>query len=88
MTDTAGIVADTVYHHRTRVGLSQRELAERAGVSRHTVVNLENGNNQGMQLKTISQVLDALGLEISFVPRRGVTPHAEEDARVARELPL
>ncbi len=39
----AGRMADSVFQYRTRLGLSQRELAERANVSRHTIVNIERG---------------------------------------------
>jgi putative transcriptional regulator len=37
-------VANTVYRHRTFAGMTQEELAERAGVSRQTVIAIEKGN--------------------------------------------
>lgn len=62
-------VGDAVYHHRTRLGFSQRELAERAGVSRHTVVNIEAGQTNGVRLGTLAKVFDALGLQVDVKPK-------------------
>ena len=78
-------MADAVYQQRTRLGLSQRELAERANVSRHTVVNIEGGRTGGIRLDTLSKVFDALGLQISVFPKQGLPSQASEDAEVARE---
>lgn len=65
-------MADAVYHHRTRLGFSQRELAERAGISRHTVVNIEAGQSDGVRLGTLAKVFDALGLQVDVRPKRVV----------------
>lgn len=48
---------------RKTLGVSQRDLAEIAGVSEHTLVNLETGRaNPTWTL--LASVLDALGLEL------------------------
>ena len=33
-----------VFDHRTRAGLTQEELAQKAGVSRQTIIAIEKGN--------------------------------------------
>jgi len=37
-------ITNTVYEHRQRAELTQEELAERAGVTRQTVIAIEKGN--------------------------------------------
>lgn len=85
MGNAEGRMADAIYSERTRLGLSQRELAERANVSRHTIVNIEGGRTGGMRLDTVSKVVDALGLQIRLFPKQGATPEPEADAAAARE---
>jgi len=47
---------------RDRASLSQEELAERAGVSRATIADLERGNRKP-QPKTRRKLAEALGVE-------------------------
>ncbi len=76
---------EVVYQARTRANITQGELADRAGVSRHTVVNIESGAAAGVRLDKLSAVLGALGMELMAVPRRGVEPMAQtEDAESLR----
>jgi len=37
-------ITNTVYTLRTKKGLTQEELAERAGITRQTVISIEKGN--------------------------------------------
>lgn len=55
-------------------GLSQKALAERAGVSRYTVVKLENGQASDVQLKTLLAILGELHLTVAVteLPVSGV----------------
>lgn len=85
MRDTAEMMADAVYHQRTRLGISQRELSERAHVSRHTIVNIEGGQTAGIRMSTIFKVFDALGLELRIFPKQSIPKREDEDARVLRE---
>jgi transcriptional regulator with XRE-family HTH domain len=48
--------------HRRWVGLSQRELAERAGLSVTTVRDLEQGRTRQPQLPSVRALSTALGL--------------------------
>lgn len=85
MSYTAENLAEAVYHHRTRLGISQRELAERAHVSRHTIVNIEKGDASGVRFETASKVIEALGLEFRIATRILPSPEPDEDAQAARE---
>ena len=51
---------------RSKKGMTQAELAELAGVSRHTVVNIEAGMDA--RLSIVRKLLDALGLELRVMP--------------------
>lgn len=39
-------MADNLAMLRVRLGLTQNELAEKLGISRHTVMNIENGKRE------------------------------------------
>lgn len=47
--------------YRERAMLSQDELAQRAGIARHNVSRLENG--QAAQYATVRKLAEALGVE-------------------------
>ena len=50
-------------HHRLAAGLSQEELAERAGLSARGISALESGHRPSPRLKTVRLLADALGLD-------------------------
>ncbi len=49
-------------HYRGRAGLTQEELAERAGVAPRTISDLERGVNRRPRVDTLQRLLDALNL--------------------------
>ena len=53
-----------LYQLRMNKNLSQRELAERAGVTRNTVMLIENGDTLP-NLDTVKKLCDVLGVELS-----------------------
>ncbi|MDF1589167.1 MAG: helix-turn-helix transcriptional regulator [Gammaproteobacteria bacterium] len=49
--------------------LTQKQLADIAGISRVTLGKLERANLGSISLKTIDLILDALGYELAFKQR-------------------
>ena len=63
-----------VLENRKLRGLSQQVLAERAHVSRYTIIKLEKGAASDIQIKTLSAILAELHLTLSIkeLPVSGV----------------
>lgn len=61
---------------REALGLTQAELAERAGVRRATVNRIENARVTAIDLEVLEKLGDALGVEPGFIIVRssGGTP--------------
>lgn len=60
---------------RLRQNLSQQELAERAGLSRNTVSDMENGGSSTVHnLVRILRALEALDELDDFLPEPGISP--------------
>ena len=55
---------------RKRAGITQAELADRAGVSRRWLITLERGQAERAELGKILDTLDTLDLTITITPRR------------------
>lgn len=58
---------------RAREGLTQTELAERAGVSRRWLITVEQGRTERAELGKILDTLDALGLDLTVTTAEGRT---------------
>jgi y4mF family transcriptional regulator len=54
-----------VRHHRKMSGLSQAELAKRAGVGKTVIFDIEHGK-ESVQFDTMKKVLEALSIRINF----------------------
>jgi len=66
-------IAYEIHSARTHEKLTQKQLAERAGVTQQMVSRLENAMAPAISLKTISRISGALGLEVGLVqPSRPV----------------
>ena len=57
---------------RRRAGLTQQQLAERAGVSRRWLIALESGHSERAELGKVLDTLDTLGLDLTVT----TTPRA------------
>jgi transcriptional regulator with XRE-family HTH domain len=57
---------------RERAGLTQHELAERAGVARTIIANLERGSRAGITLSNALRIADALGISVDQLARGDV----------------
>lgn len=71
-------LGQTLRAARKDKGLTQAELAARAGVWQRTVSNIETGVS-GAKAETIFDLLAALDLEMRIVPRSKMTPRDLED---------
>ena len=55
---------------RSRQGLTQKDLADQAGVSRRWLIMLESGNGERAELGKLLDTFDALGLELTVDTER------------------
>ncbi|MGW6449974.1 NB-ARC domain-containing protein [Lentzea sp. NPDC055074] len=54
---------DVLQFHRSRVALTQEELADRTGLSQRAISDVERGRTRTPQLKTVALLVTGLGLE-------------------------
>lgn len=72
------VAGDLLTKARIEVGLSQRELAHKAGVAQSTVARIESGRTDpGFEM--VRRILAAVGLE-PLIRLRGIDPTAENSA--------
>lgn len=57
-------IGRSVREARTRVGITQRQLATRAGVSERLVRFVENGEARNVSIGRLISILDQLGLDL------------------------
>lgn len=60
---TAHEIGASLYHHRTKAGMSREMLARKAGVSRSAIEYYEDGHSAPGILAVV-KIADALGLTI------------------------
>lgn len=63
-------IGSAIRSARKRAGITQAELAKRAGVSRRWLIMLEGGQAERAELGKILDTLDTLDLTITLTPRR------------------
>lgn len=54
---------------RIKLGLSQENLARRAGVSNNTIINIESGKQQNPTVSTIKKIANALNVSVDELLR-------------------
>jgi y4mF family transcriptional regulator len=64
---------------RERAGMTQQDLADRAGTSRRWLVMLESGESTGAELGKILATLDVLGITMRLATRERTTGTVESD---------
>ncbi len=62
---TAGSLGAAIRHYRLQAGLSQAELADRAGINRTYLSDLEQGK-ETEQLRRILRILKELGVRLTL----------------------
>jgi DNA-binding XRE family transcriptional regulator len=66
-------IADKIAKARESAGLTQKQLAERIGMARQTICQLENASNRSYTLQMLYKIAVATGMEldIQFRPMEG-----------------
>ena len=72
----ATVAGTLLRQERERLGLTQRDVAAKAGVSQRTVVNIEQGIG-GVSLKNIEAVVLALDIDLVDIIRQSRRPAAQ-----------
>lgn len=62
-------IAYDIHSARMELGLSQKALAERAGVTQQMVSRVENAAKANMAQGTVCRIAGALGMDVGLVPR-------------------
>ena len=62
-------IAYDIHSARIDSGLSQKELAEKAGVTQQKVSRVENAVEANMTQATVCKIASALGMDVGLVPR-------------------
>ena len=60
-----------VYFARLKAGLTQRQLAERAGISQPAIAKIESGRSSP-RVDTLTRLLKPCGFRLTIEPQRGV----------------
>lgn len=66
---TALRIAYDIHEARIQEGLTQSQLAERAGVTQQMVSRAENATSPNMAHRTLCQIAGALGKDVGLVSR-------------------
>jgi transcriptional regulator with XRE-family HTH domain len=68
-----------LYEHRTKAGLTQKELAKLTDTHQSVIARLEDADYSGHSLTMLARIATALGaeLKIEFVPRKPARASAE-----------
>lgn len=64
-------IAEVIKNRRKTLAISQQDLAEMAGIGLATIKDIERGRGNP-SLKTVSKIMDVLGMEIAFMVHRTV----------------
>lgn len=84
-------IPELLASRRHELGMTQTELAQKAGVSRHLVSDVENGRLKDTSLGRLLSVLNAVGLSLEVsvaIPKPPAMPRdkPDDDDAMARWL--
>jgi transcriptional regulator with XRE-family HTH domain len=63
------MLAENIKRYRTKMGLSQDQLARKARITYSTLTKLESGVNQNPKVKTLQQLAAALEVTLNDLMR-------------------
>lgn len=88
ITELSKIIGDEVRLRRRQLGISQAQLAERAGVSKRLIVGLGGGKATQISLSRLVAVFDEPGIqvEVSYDGGEAATPREPDDERLSPEI--
>ena len=67
-----------IAHHRKSMGLTQHQLAAKAGVSRDLIASFESGRLAELGTKRLLRILHALGLDLRISTLNSGRPTLED----------
>jgi transcriptional regulator with XRE-family HTH domain len=59
------MLAENIKRYRTKMGLSQDQLARKAGITYSTLTKLESGVNHNPKVRTLQQIAKALEVTLN-----------------------
>lgn len=62
-------IAYDIHAARIKSGLTQKQLAEKAGLTQQMVSRIENANVPNMAYNTVRRIADALDMDVGLVAR-------------------
>jgi len=62
-------IAYDIHSARVELGMSQKALAAKAGVTQQMVSRVENAAKANMAQGTVCKIAEALGMDVGLVPR-------------------
>ena len=75
-----------VRHARRRAGLTQRQLAAKAGIPQESIARIEKGRVDP-RVGTLDRLLEACEFGLEAMPRRGIGIDRTQFARLLRATP-
>lgn len=66
---------------KLRTGMTQAQLAEKAGVARGTIIRLETGHPESLTFDTANRLAEALGVNVTAFVSFKTRAEIERDAR-------
>ena len=83
---SAKTLSDRLHLLRRDMKWDQSELAERSGVSRGYISEIERGVKQNVGVEVVFALAEALGVSVGYLLGVSESPLGESDAKVMREM--
>ncbi|MDD5219817.1 MAG: helix-turn-helix transcriptional regulator [Candidatus Bipolaricaulis sp.] len=74
-------IAYDIHSARVRLGMSQKALAIKAGVTQQMVSRVENAAEAHMTHGTVCRIAEALGMDVGLVAKEHLVPYTADPGR-------